>query len=128
MAEPDLGIRVTAKGVRSFVLRYMTRGCERQMTIGKHPDLNQTMARTNMRQIKGAVLEGRDPLLEREVERTAPTLDMAGTYNLAQYSADKRRALDLRAMHVIGPASGEGSKVVPLRAGRTLPVRSSDVA
>lgn len=34
---PGFGIRVTAKGRRSFVLNYIVAGCERRMTIGDFP-------------------------------------------------------------------------------------------
>jgi hypothetical protein len=40
---------------------------------------------------------------------------VAGIYNRAKYAAEKRQALDRWADHVVAIASGERSKVVPLR-------------
>ena len=68
-------VRVTAKGVRSFVLDYYTRsGRDRSFTIGKFPDWKVTAARARAKELRQDIDNGGDPLADVEAERTAPTV------------------------------------------------------
>jgi integrase len=72
---PGFGIRVTAKGAKSFVLNYFTRaGRERRYTIGQFPNWVTVAARQKARDLKREIDNGGDPLAAVEEERTAPTM------------------------------------------------------
>jgi integrase len=68
-------VRVTAKGVRSFVLDYYTRGGrDRCFTIGQFPDWSVTAARGRARELRRDIDDGGDPLADLAAERAAPTV------------------------------------------------------
>jgi integrase len=72
---PGFGIRVTAKGAKSFILNYRTRsGRERRHTIGSWPDWTATDARAEARRLRRLIDDGGDPLADIEAEREAPTV------------------------------------------------------
>src|SRR5580658_10089394 len=78
---PGFGIRVTANGIRSFVLNYVVNGRERRMTIGRFPTWSATAAREQARSLRRRVDAKIDPLDERgaqqlaaEAARAAPTV------------------------------------------------------
>jgi len=62
------GIRVTANGVRSFVLNYVVYGRERRMTIGRFPTWSATAAREEARALRRKVDAKVDPLDEQEAQ------------------------------------------------------------
>ena len=71
------GIRITAAGAKSFVLRYTLNGRERRYTIGDYgptPGLNTSTARTIADELKGRIAKGQDPLEMRVSLREAPTV------------------------------------------------------
>jgi integrase len=69
------GARITAAGVRSFVLNYRHLGRERRLTIGQWPAWSATAAREHAGQLRFEVEKnGADPLAQREAERDAPTM------------------------------------------------------
>jgi integrase len=68
---PGFGIRVTAKGVRSFVLNYVVHGHERRITIGRFPIWSTTAAREEARALRRRVDARVDPLDEKMTERQA---------------------------------------------------------
>lgn len=71
------GARVTANGVKAFVLRYRTRGGgrERSITIGRYPAWAAAQARVKARELRRAIDEGADPLGGFEQERAAPSVN-----------------------------------------------------
>jgi len=72
---PGFGIRVTANGARSYVLRYTTRaGRERTYTIGDATVWRTTQARDKARELRREIDDGGDPLGAIEAERAAPTI------------------------------------------------------
>jgi integrase len=69
------GVRITAAGARSYVLRYTTRaGRERTFTIGDATVWRTTDARDKARELRRAIEGGGDPLADIEAERAAPTV------------------------------------------------------
>jgi integrase len=101
------GIRITANGVRSFVLNYVANGRERRMTIGRFPTWSATAAREEARALRRKVDAKVDPLDEQdahlraaEAVRTAPTMrDLFDRY-AAEHLPRKapRAAADDRSM------------------------------
>jgi integrase len=69
------GVRVTAAGARSYVLRYTTRsGRERTFTIGDATVWRTTAARDEAKRLRQVVEAGGDPAGDIEDERAAPTV------------------------------------------------------
>src|SRR3954451_13639995 len=76
-----LGIRITARDVRSFVLNYVVHGRERRMTIGRFPTWSATAAREEAKELRRKIEANIDPLDEQaeqaqaaEAARAAPTM------------------------------------------------------
>jgi integrase len=88
------GVRVTAAGARSFVLRYRTRsGRERTYTIGPCGEWTTTQARERAKDIKARIrTDGFDPLGEIEAEREAPTVEDLAKRFLTEHASKKRPA------------------------------------
>jgi integrase len=69
------GVRVTAKGAKAFILNYRNKhGVDRRYTIGAFGDWQTVPARNEAKLLKRLIDQGRDPVAEREHERTAPTV------------------------------------------------------
>lgn len=68
------GIRITAGGVKSFVLNYHFNKNEHRMTIGQYPAWKTTQAREAAKIYRQQIDLGIDPLKERTDERSAPTM------------------------------------------------------
>ena len=75
---PGFGARITAAGVVSFVLNYHIHGRERRFTIGRYPELTAMAARERALQLRGRILDGHDPLQEREQQRGEPKISSTG--------------------------------------------------
>src|SRR5437868_8332065 len=57
-----LGVRVTANGVKAFVLNYRFDGRQRQDTIGRWPEWSVVAAIKEARQLRQRIDRGEDPL------------------------------------------------------------------
>src|SRR6266702_1821910 len=67
---PGFGIRVTDRGVRSYILVYTHGGRRRRYTIGRVSEIGLEDARELARQLRGQVRrEGRDPAAEQKTAR-----------------------------------------------------------
>jgi integrase len=65
------GVRVTAAGVRSFVMNYSVARRERRYTIGQHPDWSVLRAVKEARDLRQRIDRGEDPLDGRRKQETA---------------------------------------------------------
>jgi integrase len=73
-------------------LNYRSRGIERRLTIGSHPDWKVAAAREEAKRLKRLIDQGRDPMAERHEERAAPTVkDLAERYLLEHASKKRER-------------------------------------
>src|SRR5262249_52636451 len=69
------GVRITAAGARSFILRYVTRaGRERTFTIGDATVWKTTAARAEAKRLRQVIDQGGDPMADIEAERAAPPM------------------------------------------------------
>jgi integrase len=114
------GIRITAGGARSYVLRYTTRaGRERTYTIGDATVWRTTDARDKARELRREIEDGGDPLADIEADREAPTVgDLIKRFREEHLPrkrpstrADYERMLRLH----IGPHFGRETKVADVR-------------
>jgi integrase len=76
-APQGFGLRVTAKGVQSFILRYSVNGKARRMTIGQVPTWSLAAARIQAKEYKRQIDGGIDILDKRRTERKQPTVTEA---------------------------------------------------
>lgn len=93
---PGFGVRITSAGAVAFVLDYRIHGRKRRCTIGRHPDLTATAARERALQMRGRILDGHDPLEERQQGRTEPTINDLTSQYLARYAETHKRASSVR--------------------------------
>jgi integrase len=84
------GVRITAAGAISFVLRYVVDRQERRLTIGKYPDLSASAAREEAISLRGMVSKGVDPLERRHERERAPTMRELAEYYLSGHATTKR--------------------------------------
>lgn len=68
-ALPGFGLRVTEAGRKSFVLSYRAGGRKRFLTLGLYGVLTLDQARGKARKVLASVLDGADPVKERQEER-----------------------------------------------------------
>lgn len=69
-----LGLRITPRGVKSFILNYRADGVERRMTLGRAGEMTLEKAREDAAEAKGEAKAGRDPLAENRARRDLPTV------------------------------------------------------
>lgn len=86
------GVRITAAGAVSFVLRYVVAGRERRFTLGKHPDLSPSAARDHATVLRGKIVAGEDPMEARHEARKAPTVDDLCDDYLERHARPKKRS------------------------------------
>jgi len=90
------GLRVTAAGVKAFVLNYHVSGRERRYTIGRWPEVAAEMGRAEALRLRELLRQGYDPLAERERARGVPTMaDLAQDY-LRRHAEPFKRPLSIR--------------------------------
>lgn len=78
---PGFGIRVTPRGVRTYVLKYVVAGRQRWVSIGRHGPMTADEARTEARKLRGAIASGGDPASERATARQVGTVaELAEAY------------------------------------------------
>ena len=113
-AAPGLGVRVTPKGVKSFVYLYRYDSKPRRMTLGRYPKLSLAQARVKYATAKAVLVEkGVDPgktLVEgRAASRSAPTVSQLVDEYIEKWAIPRKRSWkeDQRLLnHDVIPAIG----------------------
>lgn len=114
------GLRITQAGARAFVLDYLFEARKRRLTIGSWPDWSVAAAREQAKHLKREIDLGRDPLVQRDERRAAPSIkDLIERY-LAEHGPrlSKDHARDQRNMlrKYVLPKWGD-RKAVDIRPG-----------
>jgi hypothetical protein len=114
------GVRITANGARSYVLRYRTRGSgiNRTYTIGRTTTWRTTEARAEARRLKQLVDQGQDPMRDLQEERDAETMgDLIERFEAEHLpslregtQADYRRLARNHMLPILGKDTKETSK------------------
>lgn len=66
---PGFGLRVTAKGVRAYIVQARVGGKTRRVTIGRHGVITTEQARKKARTELGRMTDGADPVAERKRDK-----------------------------------------------------------
>ncbi|MFC1491043.1 tyrosine-type recombinase/integrase [Nitrospinota bacterium] len=104
---PGFGIRITASGVKAYVLNYRVNGRERRITIGRHGVITPTQARNEAMRLKARTRAGTDPLAEREKGRKEPTFNnLADEYEAVHLPGKKSSRDDQRYLNYLRPKLG----------------------
>jgi integrase len=69
------GVRVKPSGTKSYILKYRNRfGQQRKFLIARVGDLTPDQARYQAIKLRGRIADGKDPVLDRNAERSAVTV------------------------------------------------------
>jgi integrase len=114
------GVRITAAGARSYILRYTTRaGRERTFTINDATVCRTTVARAEAKRLREMVKAGGDPLADIEDERAAPSMvDLIERFreeHLPRKRESTRADYERMLKNHIGPHFGQHTKVADVR-------------
>jgi integrase len=128
-----LALRVFGGGTRTFVLKYRIDGRERQYKIGNFPTWSVDAARTEAKELRKLIDQGRDPAGEKRERREAPTIqDLVDRYcreHLPQkrsklrgldYMAKRaqyRETAELKTLNEIATRLGQHTKVADVHGG-----------
>ena len=92
-----LGVRIYPSGKKHFVLSYRIKGRKRLYTIGKYGDpFTLEMARKKAAKLKGAIIDGEDPLRHRQEERAAPTVKELARKYLSDHAERHKRPASVK--------------------------------
>jgi integrase len=102
------GLRVTAAGMKSFVLNYTIAARERRYTIGGYPEWKVASARQRAAELRQDISRGVDPLAERIGDREAPTVTHLTDRYLEEHASRKRTGADDESMirRIVRPEIG----------------------
>ena len=113
-AAPGFGVRITPKGIKSFVFVYRFDGKSRRMTIGRYPKLKLAQARIKYAEAKAELEEkGVDPgktvVDSRAAARQSPTVSQLADEYMEKWAKPRKRSWkeDRRLLdHDVIPAIG----------------------
>lgn len=86
------GLRLSAGGSRAWVVKYKVRGKSRWLTLGTYPLVTLADARAKAREVLATVVQGADPVGERQAEREAPTFAELADEYMERHARPKKRS------------------------------------
>ena len=92
-APRGFGVRVTAAGVKSFVLNYRLKGREYRYTIGRYPEWSALRAVRQARELRQRIDRGENPLDDRAPAPTVKTVAEVLDDFMSRYARNKDRPL-----------------------------------
>jgi integrase len=78
--QPGLGLRVTEKGVKTWVVVYRVGGKQRRLTLGRYPAVGLKEARQAAREALLQVQAGIDPVAQQQEVETQAAVERADTF------------------------------------------------
>jgi integrase len=115
-----LGLRVHAKGTKSFFFDYRIGGRGKRIAIGKYPAWSAARARIRAKELRQLVDAGGDPAGEKRERREAPTVqDLINRYVRDHLPIRKRVRLkeENRILAEIGDILGRDTRVASVHHG-----------
>lgn len=117
---PGFGLRVTAAGTKTFILRYRSRGrssAKRYVTLGRYGIVTVEEARDSARRLLEAVAGGQDPVKAAATSRATPTLEDVTTEFLSAHVDLKRKSKTAASyrhalLHHVLPRLGRGHAAI----------------
>ena len=88
----NFGVRVSAAGRKTFIVRYRTAGRYRRMSLGVYPTVSLADARRHARQVLGEVASNDDPAQVRENARRAPSFEALAALYLEKHARVRKRS------------------------------------
>lgn len=89
---PGFGVRISARGVRTWVVRYRHGRKQRRLRLGNFPPMSLAAARKQATRRLNAVDEGKDPAAEKAEAREASTFGELAQLYLEKHAPKKRSA------------------------------------
>ena len=93
------GLRVTANGVRSFILNYSVKGSglQRRLTLGQFGSdfKSVSAARSHARELREQIAKGADPLGKLREHRDAPTVNELADRYIEEHAKPKKRPMSV---------------------------------
>ena len=86
------GVRVSAQGRKTWVVRYRVHGRQRRLTLGTYPSLGLAKARAAARRALGQVAEGEDPATAKQAEYRAGTFREFADLYLEKHAKKRKRS------------------------------------
>ena len=138
---PNLGLRVSSSGRKTWFIMYRSKGRLRRLTLGTYPALSLADARGQAMAARHAIAEGEDPAVQKYDARHAPTmadlaaqyLDMYAKVHKKSWREDARllhhevlpnwghrKAFDITRRDVIGLLDHIVERGAPIQANRVL--------
>ena len=104
------GVRVSAEGRKTWVLRYRVQGRQRRMSLGTYPSLGLADARVAARRALGRVAHGEDPAAEKRAEARAETFAQLADLYMEKHAKVRKkswrsdqRLIDVELLPALGP-------------------------
>ena len=88
---PGFGVRVKPSGVKSYMIQYRQGGKSRRLTLGRHGIIAADQARRLAKLRLGDVAHGDDPVLDRQQERSAPTVKVLADDYMERHAIPNKR-------------------------------------
>lgn len=76
---PGLMLQITATGAKSWILRATVADKRREIGIGPYPEISLSEARERARQMRAQIINGSDPVLEKQAVRSAIAAEQSRT-------------------------------------------------
>ena len=104
------GVRVSAEGRKTWVLRYRVQGRQLRMSLGTYPSLGLADARVAARRALGRVAHGEDPAAEKRAEARAETFAQLTDLYMEKHAKVRKkswrsdqRLIDVELLPALGP-------------------------
>ena len=117
------GVRVSAEGRKTWVLRYRVQGRQRRMSLGTYPSLGLADARVAARRALGRVAHSEDPAAEKRAEARAETFAQLADLYMEKHAKVRKkswrsdqRLIDVELLPVLGPRKVYDIKRCDVRA------------